>query len=488
LIFLDAARTFALEASILEQVLDQTVSPTIGPSTITAWTQPLSGTDVVVQNETVTVEAGAEAAIRMPGSIPTGPNLVLELDVRVENLWTGWAPPAPPPGPTLPDIGGVTLGDVTVLNAPSGAPLPEWSPPDPPVVIDDLRVLFAQDGTTVVPLPELSDTDGFETVRIPISEYVASLQSINIRNLNSHRRISIRNVQLLDPTSRGDLAPVSPISTAQDAILEIQGIRVERPTNSIEDLIDGVTLQLRATYDRPVEITVEPDRDAIKNSLIDLIYRYNQLITEINILTRNEQAIIDEITYFSDDEREDAKTRLGMMQGDPTLNNLRSRLQTVMMNPYQTSAGSTLTLLAQMGISTNASGPGGGFEVSRLRGYLEISEGELDSALTLRIDAVKELFGSDTDFDQIVDSGVGFELDQLSRPYVQVGGIVTTRTGTIDTSISRTETRIEREDDRLVDRESELRMDFGRMQGALNTLQENQRTLENLQTQVGGGQ
>ncbi|MCK4515321.1 MAG: flagellar filament capping protein FliD, partial [Spirochaetaceae bacterium] len=124
---------------------------------------------------------------------------------------------------------------------------------------------------------------------------------------------------------------------------------------------------------------------------------------------------------------------------------------------------------------------------SRLRGYLEMSESQLDAALQTRIAAVKELFGTDTDFDQVVDSGVGFEIDQLSRPFVQVGGIIATRSGTIDSSISRTETRIEREDDRLVDREAELRMDFGRMQGALNTMQENQRTLENLQNQVGTG-
>ncbi len=488
LVFLDDARTFALEASILEQVLDRTVTATIGPSPVTAWTEPLAGNEVVVRNETVTVEPGAEASIRMPGNIPTGPNLVLELDVNVENLWVGWPPPTPPPGPTLPDAGGVTLGDVTVLNAPSSMTLPQWSPPDPPVVVDDLRFLYAQDGTTVVPLPNLEDTDGYETIRVPISEFVAAIQAINVRNHNSHRRISIRNVQLFDPTSRGDLAPVDPISTAQDAILEIQGIRVERPANLIDDLIAGVSLQLRATYDRPVEITVEPDRDSIKNSLIDLVFRYNQLLTEINILTRNERAVIDEITYFSDDEREDAVSRLGTMQGDLTLNNLKSRLQTVMMNPYQTSAGSALTLLAQIGISTNASGPGGGFTVSRLRGYLEISEKNLDSALESRIAAVKEIFGVDTDFDQVIDSGIGFEIDQISRPFVQVGGVIATRTGTLDSSISRTETRIEREDDRLVEREDELRMDFGRMQGALNTLRQNQQTLDNLQNQIGGGQ
>jgi flagellar hook-associated protein 2 len=488
LVFLEGARTFALEASLLEQVLDRSVTATIGPSTVTAWTKPLSGADVVVQNETVSVEPGAEAAIRLPGSIPTAANMVLEMEVHVENLWLEWISPTPPPGPSLPDVGGVTLGDVTVLNQPSSTPLPEWDPPDPPVVTDNMRFLYAQEGATAVPLPELSDTTDFETLRIPVTDYVASIQAVNVRNQNSHRRISIRNVKLYDPTSRGDLAPVNPISVAQDALLEIQGIRVERPTNAVDDLIEGVTLQLRSPSTRPVPVTVEPDREGVKNSLIDFVYDYNQLLTEINILTRNEEAVIDEITYFSDEEREEALTRLGTMQGDFTLSGLKSRLQTIMMNPYPTSAGSALTLLAQMGVSTNASGPGGGFETSRLRGYLEISESDLDSALQTRFSAIKELFGSDTDSDQVVDTGVGFEVDQLTRSYVQVGGIVATRTGTIDGSISQTETRVERENDRLVDREDELRMDFGRMEGALSNMRDNQATLDNLQTQTGGGQ
>jgi flagellar hook-associated protein 2 len=278
---------------------------------------------------------------------------------------------------------------------------------------------------------------------------------------------------------------VNAVSSAQDAILEVDGIRVVRPSNSVSDLIEGVTLELRGTSSRPLDINVEPNRESVKNAMIDLVFRYNQLLTEINILTRNEQAVVDEITYFTDDEREEALEQLGMLQGDSTLRNLKSRLQTVMMNAYPTDAGSAMTLLAQIGISTNASGPGGGFDASRLRGYLEINEQQLDAVLAQELGPLRQLFGSDTDSDQVVDTGVAFEIDTLTRPYVQVGGIVATRTGTIDSSIDRTEDRIERENDRLVDREIELRNDFGRMEGALNSLEENQRALENLPTQSG---
>jgi flagellar hook-associated protein 2 len=485
LTFLEDARAFALEASILEETLDRAVSASILPSTVTSWTTPLASTSVAVQNGTVTIEPGAEASIRMPGAIATDANLVLEMEVWVDDFSTTWTPPAPPPGPTVPDPGEVTLGDVTVENAPSTVPLPDWTPPEPPAIRNDFSFLYAQDGSRTVALPELSDTDGFETIRFEIGNYVDSINAINVRNSNTQRRISIRNVELYDPTSRGDLRPVNAVSSAQDAILEVDGIRVVRPSNSVSDLIEGVTLELRGTSSRPLDINVEPNRESVKNAMIDLVFRYNQLLTEINILTRNEQAVVDEITYFTDDEREEALEQLGMLQGDSTLRNLKSRLQTVMMNAYPTDAGSAMTLLAQIGISTNASGPGGGFDASRLRGYLEINEQQLDAVLAQELGPLRQLFGSDTDSDQVVDTGVAFEIDTLTRPYVQVGGIVATRTGTIDSSIDRTEDRIERENDRLVDREIELRNDFGRMEGALNSLEENQRALENLPTQSG---
>jgi flagellar hook-associated protein 2 len=181
---------------------------------------------------------------------------------------------------------------------------------------------------------------------------------------------------------------------------------------------------------------------------------YNQVIRDINIYTRNEPALIDQIEYFDEAERELMESRLGIFQGDSSLNQLRTRMQTIMMNAYDTGGRDSYALLAQIGVSTNASGAGGGVDSARLRGYLEINESQLDEALNRDFEAVGRLFGQDTDGDLAVDRGVAVALEQFVSPYVRTGGIVASRTDSLSTQINQTEDRISRYNDRLEDYET----------------------------------
>ncbi len=482
--FLEDARAFALEASILEEVRDQVVQASIVPGTVTGATPAETR---AVGDGTLTVAPEGQATLRMPAPIDTGDELVMELDVAVTNLYEEWTAPDTPPGPQVPDPGEITLGDVTVENAPSSVPLPDWQPPEPPVVRDDLRVLYLRDSGERVPLPELEDTDGFETIRVPLAQFADTVEALEVRNNNTHREVSIRNVVVFDPRRRGDVAPVSPLSTARDAIVEIEGIEVVRPSNSIDDLVENVTLNLRGLSQRPVKVTVEPDREAVTDSLIQFIFYYNELVREINILTRTERSIVDELTNLSQEERETALEKLGLLQGNLALNSLKSRLQRIMMDAYPTDAGNQLTLLAQLGISTNESGPGGGFDASRLRGYMEMNPGDVEAALQSYFRATRQLFGNDTDGDRAVDTGVAYEIDRNLRPYVQTGGLIATRTGGIDRSISTTRDRIEREEERLERARARYEAEFAQMEAAMRRMQDQQQTLDNLPSTGGSG-
>ncbi len=480
--FLQDARPFALEAGILKEVRDSVVRPPIQASTVTGTTPADSRT---VSEGTLTVAPGGNAAIRLPVPVPSTESMVMELEINVRDLYEPWTPPERPPGPRVPDPDGVTLGDVTVESAPSTVPLPEWEEPPPPEVREDLELLYLRAGQTSVALPELRDTDGFQTLRVPLAEHVGRLDAIEIRNRNTHREISVRGITVYDPRAREDVAPLNPISTASDAIVEIDGIEVIRPTNSIDDLIDGVTLTLRRPTVQPVELLVEPDREQVTDALIQFLFYYNELMREINILTRSDTTIVDELTNYTREEREEALARLGLLQGNLALNSLKSRMQTVMMNPYPTDAGNQLSLLAQVGISTNQSGPGSGFEAGRMRGYMEMSPREVGAALRTQFIAVRQLFGNDTDGDRAIDSGVAFELERSLRPYTQTGGLIATRTGGISRSISDTRSRIEREEVRLAQVEARYRADFARMEAALRQMRDSEQSLETLRSQTG---
>jgi len=153
-----------------------------------------------------------------------------------------------------------------------------------------------------------------------------------------------------------------------------------------------------------------------------------------------------------------------------------------MMNPYPTSGEGELSLLAHIGIATNATAPGRQSSLSktRLRGYLEIEEAKLDSAISGHPNWVKELFGSDRDNDLIIDNGVAFRLDQYLKPYVDTGGIISSRTSTLDSKISRKNRDIAVYNRHLEDYEAELKRKYGKMEAALDALEKSSKALDNI--------
>jgi flagellar hook-associated protein 2 len=150
--------------------------------------------------------------------------------------------------------------------------------------------------------------------------------------------------------------------------------------------------------------------------------------------------------------------------------------------PYPTSIERDLSLLAQVGISSNA-GRNSGYDVSRLRGYLEIDEKTLDAALENNIPAIRELFASDTNGDLLADTGVALNVDTLLRPFVETGGIITLKSNTIDSRINQDERRIATLDRQLASKEAELRLQYARMESAYARMEQMSTSLDNFSQQ-----
>jgi flagellar hook-associated protein 2 len=162
------------------------------------------------------------------------------------------------------------------------------------------------------------------------------------------------------------------------------------------------------------------------------------------------------------------------------LNQFKTGLQQAISGPYPTLMEQDLTLLAQMGIGTDVrkAGASTGYDASRLRGYLEIDERALDTVLQTNLIAVQQIFGNDTDGDLIVDSGVAYAIDRLARPYVETGGLITLKTGTIDSRIDQAERRIDTMDRRLSAKESSLKNQYAQMEDAYNRMEQMSTSLE----------
>ncbi len=71
-------------------------------------------------------------------------------------------------------------------------------------------------------------------------------------------------------------------SKGKDAIIEVDGLTYVRPSNTIDDVIGGVTLNINGESDSYVTLNIKPDEDYIVDKFADFIAKYNALIKKLN--------------------------------------------------------------------------------------------------------------------------------------------------------------------------------------------------------------
>ena len=155
---------------------------------------------------------------------------------------------------------------------------------------------------------------------------------------------------------------------------------IERSTNTVSDLIDGVTLNLKDTTDGgTVQVTVATDTDAIKANI-------EKFVSAVNVIRAQIQAITD----VDDDGNGSILTgNYGIDIVSQNLKNITAELGVGFM-PWDddTGSGDRYSALAQLGIGTDAENG------SETYGLLTIDYEELDEALATDPESVARLFSA----------------------------------------------------------------------------------------------
>ena len=142
--------------------------------------------------------------------------------------------------------------------------------------------------------------------------------------------------EIIDMTAFSGYIPLNPAETATDTKIKYQDITITRPSNTIDDVVLNVTLNIHAKTEKPATIAIEPDKKAAKEALITFVGKYNRLMAELNILTQTKPEIISELEYFTEDEAKAAEKRLGMFQTEFSLANGKRALQMITSGRYPT--------------------------------------------------------------------------------------------------------------------------------------------------------
>ncbi|MDR3341843.1 MAG: flagellar filament capping protein FliD [Treponema sp.] len=463
------AENLALQMGMLGQQPPRNASMDIAidPASIKDASGPKAVQFLYFEDDALKLGAGGKAVI--PVGFEPAPGVMLQFEIATTVFATE-------------DATGDNPADESIAETVSDDTADAASPSEDSAVSDSdalhaLSVTFS-DGTST-PLPPIRDAESFSLYEYLLSDIAGdkTISSIELVNRNTGKDIALRNIRLVDPNAdtavEGGLQPLNPVSVAQDAVVLMEGIEIIRPTNTIDDLIPGVTITAKGPSDKPVRFSIEPDRESIKDAIIAFVGNYNRLMAEVNVLTRNDERVIQELTYLSTDEQADLKRRMGIFAGDAVLNQYRNTLQRAAAAPYPTGTDQGLALLSQIGIGTDRRGSGSsaGYDPARLRGYLEIDEKALDAALQTNLSTIQQLFGYDTNGDLIVDSGVAYTFETLCKPYVEIGGVITLKTGTLDSKMSQEQRRIDTLDRQLAAKEASLKNQYGQMESAYNRME-----------------
>lgn len=138
------------------------------------------------------------------------------------------------------------------------------------------------------------------------------------------------------------------ITQAKSAKLTIDGLQLERSSNTIEDALEGVTLDLLAaqsssdlTDGKTINLNVGVDKGSVKSSLQKFVSAYNALISTTSQLT----------AYVKVDGSDTPVT--GPLFGDTSVRSLLSGLRSEMVD---SSSEGGIKALAELGITTGKDG------------------------------------------------------------------------------------------------------------------------------------
>ena len=228
---------------------------------------------------------------------------------------------------------------------------------------------------------------------------------------------ALSNLLSHDPAGTQNL---SETVTAENATFKVDGVDITKSSNTVTDVISGVTLNLKAeTAGTPVTVSVTQDTEAAKTAVKDFVEAYNELRAEI-----------------------DTQTDSGAESGTPGA--LASDYATRQLLNYVrdelVSAPTGIT-----GNYTNLSSIGVSFQQD---GTLSLDETKLNDAIVSDSDNVAELFSSAdgyaTRLDTVLDELVKFNgtIDLRTDGYKDRIDTLEDRQATLEGRLDRTEARL----------------------------------------------
>ncbi len=201
------------------------------------------------------------------------------------------------------------------------------------------------------------------------------------------------------------------LQDAQDALITVDGAEVYRPTNTIDDVLQGVTLNLKSANDTDNLVTVSQDNEKIADKIEAFVNLYNTLMSKF-----------DNTTKYDPDTKE-----TGVFQGDSTISALQQRISTIVLD--RTADGGALNAL--------------GIDVDRY-GKMSFDRAAFLDALQKDPESVEKTFAGDSD-----NPGILAQLKNYLDTTTAYGGMLSQYDDYLKNNITELEKQKEKAVERL---------------------------------------
>jgi flagellar hook-associated protein 2 len=214
------------------------------------------------------------------------------------------------------------------------------------------------------------------------------------------------------------------LQSAVDAAFTVNGLSMTRSSNTITDVVDGVTLNLYTATSGSARVDLSRDTSAIKANIQGLVAAYNDFGDTLDILG---------------DRASEVETYGGALAGESFLYTVRSQVR-AMVTATSDSAGDNIQAFRDIGVSFDR------------YGNMTFDEATFDTAISSHFDEVVTMLTADTEAQSVYATATGGaagdaakELDQMLRST----GVLALRTNNANTDIARQEERLTELEDRM---------------------------------------
>jgi flagellar hook-associated protein 2 len=209
-----------------------------------------------------------------------------------------------------------------------------------------------------------------------------------------------------------DVSFTNNLQTATDASLKINGLTVSRSSNTVTDVIDGVTLDLFANTTGSARIDLNRDTAGIKDSIKGLVSAYNDFEETLKILG---------------DRKSEVEEFGGALAGDSLLQSVRTQVR-AMITDTSSTPGTTIQAARNVGLSLDRNGK------------LTLDESKLDTALQNNFAEVSTMFTAGTNNKSIYSTApgglAGDAINKIEKMLLSTG-IIETQTESATAKITK---------------------------------------------------